>query len=150
MYALVLSLHSLVRWLVLGAGLASLVTAYRGLRGGVPWTDESWRFARLFCIFVDVQCLLGAALYLVFSPITNVGMKVAAVSSRGSDLEFFGTYHGLIMIVALVDVHVSTVIIRRAQADSARYRRALFLYAQTFLLIGVGIPWWRPLLRTFF
>jgi hypothetical protein len=88
---------------------------------------------------------MGASLYLVFSPMTNEAMRIADGLPEGSDLRFFGVYHGLIMCAAFLDVHISAVLIRRGKSDAARYRRSLILYGQTLLLIVCTIPWWRPL-----
>jgi hypothetical protein len=66
---------------------------------------------------------------------------------EGSDLRFFGVYHGVIMTIAFLDVHISAVIIRRGLTDAARHRRSIILYGQTLLIIACAIPWWRPLFR---
>jgi hypothetical protein len=146
MYDYVLIAHSLWRWVVIIAGLAAILSAAMGLVRQAPW-DSARRYGLLFGIAVDIQFLMGASLYLVFSPMTTVALSVAEGLPQGSDLAFFGVYHGLIMTVAFLDVHVSAVLIRRAKTDTARQRRSVFLYGQTLLLIVVAIPWWRPLLR---
>jgi hypothetical protein len=146
MYAYVLIAHSLWRWAVILAGLAAIASAVAGLVRQAPW-DTARRYGRLFGIAVDIEFLMGASLYLVFSPITTVALNLADGLPEGSELTFFGVYHGLIMTIAFLDVHVSAVLVRRAKTDAARQRRSIFLYGQTLLLILCTIPWWRPLLR---
>jgi hypothetical protein len=146
MYDYVLIAHSWWRWVVIVAGVAAIASAARGLVRHGPW-EPAPRYGRLFGIAVDIQFLMGASLYLVFSPMTTVALNVAQGLPPGSDLTFFGVYHGLIMTLAFVDVHVSAVVIRRAKTDAARLRRSLYFYGQTLLLILCTIPWWRPLLR---
>jgi hypothetical protein len=148
MYDYLLIAHSAWRWAVILAGVAAIASAARGLVRGAPWEPTTRRFGRLFNIAVDVQFLMGASLYLVFSPMTTVALNVAEGLPEGSDLSFFGVYHGLIMMAAFLDVNLSAVLIRRAKTDAARQRRSIFLYGQTLLLILFAIPWWRPLLRT--
>jgi hypothetical protein len=147
MYDYLLSAHSVWRWAVILAGVAAIASAARGLVRQTPWEPSARRFGRLFSIAVDIQFLMGASLYLVFSPMTTVALNVAEGLPEGSELRFFGVYHGLIMMIAFLDVHVSAVLIRRAKTDAARQRRSIFLYGQTLLLILLTIPWWRPLLR---
>jgi len=53
----------------------------------------------------------------------------------------------VLMGAALIVVHVGAVMVRRASSDAARHRRALLSYGLALLLIMIGIPWWRPLLR---
>jgi hypothetical protein len=147
MYDYLLIAHSIWRWAVILAGVGAIASAARGLVRRAPWEPTAHRFGRLFSIAVDVQFLMGASLYLVFSPMTTVALNVAEGLPEGSDLSFFGVYHGLIMTIAFLDVHLSAVLIRRAKSDAARQRRSIFLYGQTLLLILLTIPWWRPLLR---
>jgi hypothetical protein len=147
MYQYMLIAHGWWRWIVILTGLAAIVTASLGLARGMPWSGRLQLIGRLFGMAVDVQFLMGASLYLVFSPMTTIALNVAQGLPEGSDLSFFGVYHGLIMTLAFLDVHVSAVLIRRGRSDAAKCRRAVILYGQTLLLILCTIPWWRPLLR---
>jgi len=146
MYDYVLIAHSLWRWVVIAAGVAAIASAAIGLVRQAPW-GPSRLYGRLFGIAVDIQFLMGASLYLVFSPMTTDALNVAQGLPEGSELTFFGVYHGLIMTIAFLDVHVSAVLIRRAKSEAAHQRRSILLYGQTLLLIVLTIPWWRPLLR---
>jgi hypothetical protein len=147
MYAYTLTVHSLWRWVVILAGVFAVASAWRGLSRQLPWDDSARKFGRLFGIAVDIQFLLGASLYLVFSPLTTVALDVAEGLPEGSELSFFGVYHGIIMTAAFLDVHISAVLIRRGKTDAAKHRRSLILYGQTLLIILCTVPWWRPLLR---
>jgi hypothetical protein len=147
MYEYVLMAHAWWRWVVLAAGAAAIYTAAAGLSRGEPWAGNASRFGKLFGRAVDIQFLMGASLYLVFSPMTNAALNVAEGLPEGSELRFFGVYHGLIMTAAFVDVHLSAVFIRRGATDAARHRRTILLYGQTLLIILCTIPWWRPLFR---
>jgi hypothetical protein len=147
MYGTILLLHSLWRWVVILAGVTTVVSAALGLRSRASWPEGAGRTARLFGIAVDVQVLLGASLYLVFSPLTTVVPRVAGDTGLSSDAHFVGGQHALIMVCALISVHVAAVLVRRAPGDLAKHRRALLLYGFTLLLVLAGIPWWRPLAR---
>jgi hypothetical protein len=147
LYGIILLLHGLWRWVVILAGAAALATAALGLSGSAPWQTGAGRFARLFGIALDVQVLMGASLYLLFSPLTNEVQRVGGDVGPDSDAHFFGARHALIMSCAFISVHVAAVLVRRTQSDAAKHRRALLLYGLTLLLVLAGIPWWRPLLR---
>lgn len=147
MYDWVLTAHSLWRWVVVLAGAVAVWSAWSAYRRGAPWAGTVVLAGRLFAIAVDIQFLLGASLYLVFSPLTTTAMSVAAGLPAGSELRFFGVYHGLLMSAAFVDVHLSAVLIGRGKDDRVRLRRSVFLYAQTLAVILLMIPWWRPWLR---
>jgi hypothetical protein len=147
MYEYVLLAHAWWRWVVLLAGCAAIYAAYRGLSRNLPWSGRGALYGRLFGTAVDIQFLMGASLYLIFSPMTNVALNVADGLPADSELRFFGVYHGLIMTVAFVDVHVSAVFIRRGRDDAAKHRRSIVMYGQTLIIIVCTIPWWRPLFR---
>ena len=148
MYDYLLIAHAWWRWVVLLAGIAAICTAVRGWSRGLPWAGSVAHCGKIFGLAVDVQFLMGASLYLVFSPLTNVALNVAKGLPAGSELLFFGVYHGLIMTIAFIDVHVSAVIVRRGRSDAAKHRRSMVLYGQTLLIIIATTPWWRPLFPT--
>jgi hypothetical protein len=148
MYEYVLIAHTLWRWVVIISGLAAIVTAALGLRRNARWEERAARVGKLFGVAVDLQFLMGASLYLILSPMTTVALNVAEGLPEGSELRFFGLYHGLIMTIAFLDVHISAVFSRRGLTDAARHRRSIILYGQTLFFIICAIPWWRPLFRT--
>ncbi len=147
MYEYVLVAHTLWRWIVIAAGIAAIAAAGRGLWRGEPLNKATALCGIAFVRAVDLQFLMGASLYLVLSPLTNDAMNVADGLPAGSDLRFFGLYHGLIMTLAFIDVHVSASLIKRGRTDRARQRRTMLLYGQTLIVIVCTIPWWRPLVR---
>jgi hypothetical protein len=147
MYDYILIAHAWWRWAVILTGVMAIAMAVRALSREDAWSEEAARYGKFFGRAVDIQFLMGASLYLVFSPMTNVALNVADGLPAGSELRFFGVYHGLIMTIAFLDVHLSAVFIRRGRTDTAKYRRTALLYAQTLLIIVCTIPWWRPLFR---
>jgi len=147
MYRWLLVAHGIWRWVVIFAGIAAVVCA------SWAWQRRATAFGRcavcgrLFGIAVDIQVLMGAALYLVFSPMTNVAMRINGAAPSGTDMAFIGTTHALSMIAVLIAVHLSAVIVRRGRDDTARLRRSALCYGFTLLLLLIAIPWWRPWLR---
>jgi hypothetical protein len=144
-YPYLLMVHGAWRWAVLGLGVAAVALALRGLLQKLPWEPRTALMTQLFGIAVDSQVLMGAALYLTLPSLTTVALKEVDASA-GSD-HFIGLDHAAVMIAALIVVHVGAVMVRRASSDAARHRRALLSYGLALLLILIGTPWWRPLLR---
>ena len=137
LYRWVLVAHSDWRWVVLISGLATLVSAVSGLSGERPWAAGGARQARFFGIAVDIQVLLGFAMYLILSPLTTVALRVTTMRLP----PFFTLFHPAIMFSAFVAVHVSAVLVRRARSDAGHHRRALIFYGITWLIILAGVPW---------
>src|SRR5665213_4432425 len=147
MYRWLLIAHGLWRWAVILAGVAAVCSALWGWRRGQPWHGPATLCGRLFGVAVDIQVLMGAALYLVFSPMTTVALSVNGAAPSGTDMAFFGATHALIMIAVLFAVHLSAVFVRRGRNDAARLRRSVLCYGLTLLLLLAGVPCWRPWLR---
>jgi len=147
-YRWVLAVHSDWRWVVVIAGCAAVLGAATRLAAKQPWTAHDQRRGRFFSIAVDIQILMGAALYLLLSPLSTVVLcTTGAPLPRGSDAHFFASVHPAIMLCAFVAVHIASVLVRRAHSDAAHLRRAVIFYGLTLLIIFAGIPWWRPWLR---
>ena len=147
MYRWLLIAHSIWRWAVILAGVAAVVCAAWAWHRRRTCYGQCAILGRLFAIAVDIQVLIGAALYLMFSPMTTIVMRINGAAPRGTDLAFIGSTHALIMIAVLVAVHVSAVIVRRGHNDAARLRRSVLCYGLTLLVLLAGVPWWRPWLR---
>lgn len=143
MYGWVLIAHSGWRWVVVVTGFAVLVCAAMRLRTGEPWEGSAARLARFFSISVDIQVLMGAALYLLLSPLTTLVFASAHTPlPAGSRARFMTVMHPTMMVGAFIAVHVASVLVRRARVDASRARRALIFYGITWLMILAGIPWW--------
>ncbi len=148
LYREVLIAHSDWRWVVLIAGFSVVSSAVLGLSRQEPWVPSGARLARFFGIALDIQVLMGAALYLVLSPLTTIALSAAgARRPPGSQAYFFVVIHPAIMIVAFIAVHVSAVLVRRARSNAAHQRRAIIFYGMTLLIVLAAVPWQRPWLR---
>jgi hypothetical protein len=144
MYRWVLIAHSLGRWLVLVAGAIVVFVETARLWSGKPWAPIGPQLGRVFSIVVDVQVLMGAALYLLLSPLTTVVLSTTITRlPSDSDAQFFSVVHPAIMTASFIGVHVSSVIIRRGRNDTSRHRRSIMFYGVLLLLVLCGLPWWR-------
>lgn len=154
MYALTLAIHSLLRWAVLAAGASALVRAAAGARARREWTSADARVGLLFVIAMDLQVLIGLALYFGLSPITQVAFQDFGAAMGSSALRFWAVEHVLGMLVAAVLVHVGRVRIRKTADAARRHRVAAIFFGLALLAIAGTIPWpgmpaARPLLRGF-
>ena len=144
MYGYVLLAHGMWRWVVIISGIAAVVAAIRRSRDSGAGLS-SWPYGKVFSISLDIQVLMGGALYLLLSPITSIGLPVAAQESW--EIRFFAHYHGTAMLAAFLIAHIASPIIHRAKTEHSRHRRAAVAYAIVVLIVLGATPWWRPLLR---
>ena len=150
--ALVLLLHSWLRWGVLFLGLTTFWQSLTGWISGRNVSPEERHTQLAFISALDIQVLLGLALYFVLSPNTPRSLSALRMSMTNAVLRFFAIEHISAMLVALLLVHFSSVMSRRAIHPAARHRRWFLGMLFALVIIGVSIPWpffpyGRPLYR---
>lgn len=137
MYPMLLVVHSLLRWIVLGAGLYAAFAAWRGWRSpGAP----KGRTGLPFLVAADLQLLLGLALYMV-SPSTGKAMASMGEAMRDPVLRFWAVEHPTTMVLALVALHVGFAKAKRASDAVAHHRVGAIAYTIAFVLLFLGTPW---------
>ncbi|HVC18871.1 MAG TPA: hypothetical protein VNE16_02255 [Vicinamibacterales bacterium] len=154
MYTLVLALHSLIRWAVLGFGILAAVRGLLGWARRAPWTGTDERVSFWAVMSMDLQALLGILLYAVLSPLTAAAFHNWSFAMRDAGLRFWAVEHVTMMIAALALLHIARVRIRRTADPVAKHRTAAVLISLSMILVLAGIPWpglayGRPLLRMF-
>jgi hypothetical protein len=139
MYETVLVVHSVLRWLVILAGLWAVASAYSAARRR-EWTPADGRPGFLFVLGLDLQLLVGLALFLFLSPITHAALLDMGGAMRSSASRFWIVEHPTLMIVAVVLGHVGRVAARRAGSYRAG-NRAQFWYALAMVAVLLATPW---------
>ena len=154
MYALILGIHSLLRWVVLVSGLWVFARGVMGARSRKPWTPGDDRAGRVFVSTLDLQLLLGLVLYVWLSPLTSVAMQDFGGAMGNPVLRFWAVEHITGMMVALVLAHIGRVRVRKATDTVKRHKLAAVFAGLALLAILATIPWpgtaaARPFLRGF-
>jgi hypothetical protein len=150
MYFGAVAIHSLLRWLVLLAGLLAVIRSLS--RRGSPWTAADNRTAQLFSVALDLQFVIGLLLYFGLSDITGAALGDMGGAMRNSTLRFWAIEHPFGMIIAMALVHIGRVRIRKAASDAQRHGLASMFFTLAMIVILFSIPWpgmpnGRPLLR---
>ena len=147
-YALMLSSHNVLRWLVLAAAMALIVVAASNLGGSRAFAPVGRRVSGIYVGLMNIQFLLGALL-LFTSPIVKVALADFRTAMKTHELRFFTVEHTTLMILALALAHVGAARSRKAPTAQAAYRRMLVWGGFSVAALAFAVPWWRPLLRTF-
>ena len=152
MYAIVLLLHSWLRWAVLLLCLVALVRAIDGMRTRRAWDAGDERVTKLFVIALDLQMLIGLVLYFLFSPLTKAALSDFAGAMRDPILRYWAVEHPFGMVVAIALVHVGRARARRAADAALKHRRTAVFFILALIAMLAAIPWpgtpnARPLLR---
>ena len=151
LYAVVLLIHSYLRWAVILAGLLAVGRAVSGSSGRKPWTPADDRAGFWFVTAVDLQMLLGILLYGFLSPLTRQAFGDFGAAMKDSTQRFWAVEHLVGMLIGLALVHVGRVRTRRTDS-LRRHKVAAIFFGLALAAILVSIPWpcmpaGRPLLR---
>lgn len=140
MVTALLVLHSYLRWVVVFAGIAALGGAVGGVTTRRAWLPVDNLRGLIFTISMDVQVLIGLALY-VLSPVTRSAFEDMGLAMRTSVLRFFAVEHLVGMMVALALVHIGRVRLRKGTDDAQRHRTALVFFGLGLAVLLLSIPW---------
>lgn len=146
MHAALLFVHGLWRWSVLLLLITVVADVLRALMLRSDDTRDIRKHLRWLILSVDVQALLGVALY-VLSPTVRLAWNNPGAAMKTMELRFFLVEHPTAMFLALALAHAAPAISRRGKTPRAEQLRVLECVLIVALLVSIGIPWWRPLLR---
>lgn len=143
LYTWVLSLHNILRWVVIILALAAAINALWGWFGKRAWTERDRKLGTYFSISVDTQLLVGLLLYFFLSPsgwarqlFSNFGGLMDSSAGR-----FFGLEHFFFMLLAVVFAHIGSSRSRKAAGDVNKFRTAAIWFGLAVIVILIGIPW---------
>jgi hypothetical protein len=139
-FELVLFLHSLLRWGVILSGVLVLLQGAIGLFVGGELGALGKRMQLIFMICIDVQLLLGLALWAL-SPTVAQGRADMSAAMKDPQLRFWVVEHGLTMLLALVAVHVGRMLVRKAANPRAAHLRTALYSGLALALIFLRTPW---------
>lgn len=146
MYAFILAVHNILRWIVLVLLVVALVRAFWGWFGGREWSSTDQKVGMFSTVSLDIQLLLGLILYFIFSPITTSAFSNFSGAMANSDLRFFVLEHFLMMVLAVIFAHIGSATAKRADSAMKKHRRAAIWFSLSLIAILVGMPWFRPLI----
>ena len=152
MYSAFLLIHSLLRWVVVLAGLVAIARAIAGVSGRRDWLPADSAATRVFSIALDVQFLIGLLLYVWLSPFIRDAWADMAATMRNAPLRFFVVEHTTGMIIGIALAHVGKSKIGKARDAVQKHKLALIFFGLAMVVILLSIPWpgmpgGRPLLR---
>ncbi len=154
MYIYLLSIHSVVRWLVLAALLYSVYRAWRGYRGGLTFSAADNSLRHWTATLAHIQLLIGFTLYFS-SPLVQYFLSDTKNAVKQPELLFFGILHIGLMFVSVLVLTIGSALAKRRESDRDKYRTMLFWFSAALFVIFMAIPWpfsplaSRPWLRTF-
>lgn len=139
MHELALSVHSLLRWVVILLGVWAVV-ASAGAARRRSWTPDEARPGLLFTMALDIQFVVGLLIYLVLSPLTRAALLDMAATMGNSSARFWAIEHPLLMIASVVLAHAGRLAAGRAGSYRAGSRARLW-FTLALLAVLIATPW---------
>ncbi len=154
MYSVLLSIHSLVRWLVLLSLLFAVYRSYSGWRSNRSYSKWDDRTRHLTATIAHIQLMLGLWLYFV-SPVVDYFLKNFMEAVHMREIRFFGMEHITMMVIAIGLLTIGSIKVKRRETDHQKFKTMFIWYLIILLIIFLSIPWSfspftsRPLYRFF-
>ncbi len=137
-----LDLHSLLRWVILALLILSIVKAYTGWHNQRAFTPADRRVWLFTLIASHITLLIGLYQWLWgrygFLKIT---VPQGESVMTNSFFRFFWVEHPLFMLLAVALITLGNGMAKKNLPDTAKFKRAFWLFVVALLMILVAIPW---------
>ncbi len=143
MYTGFLHLHDTLRWLILLSLVVTLVKYLAGWLGRKRWEKIDNILGLVFTSLMDLQLLIGLALYFFLSPITQLALSDFGGAMKDADLRFYAVEHFSMMLIAVVLVHIGRAKSKKARNDASKFKIASIFFLIALAVILAAIPWSR-------
>ena len=130
MYTFVLFAHSWTRWVLLLLAVLVFFRSLIGLIQGQSYTRLDKTLGLTFFWALNVQFILGLALYAGLSPVTRAAFSDMAAAMKDSAIRFFVAEHFVTAILAIGAGHFGIARAKKSDEDRKKHM---------FMLIGSGI-----------
>jgi len=150
MYSILLTAHSIIRWLVLLSLIFAIYRSWHSYYYKSIFTRKDDAIRHWTATIAHVQLMLGIILYSQ-SSMVKYYFSTGGLSS--GEPFFFGVIHILLMLIAIVVITLGSAKAKRKIIDTEKFRTMLIWYSIALVIILIAIPWpfsplsHRPLLR---
>lgn len=136
MYSMLQHAHSGLRWVVLGLLVFTVLNALMKFMGKKPFTAMDGKLNFFTPRAMEVQFLVGLALYFLSPKVVFSGDSMGDAVSR-----FFLLEHPLTMLIAVALISVGSARVKRGTDDTAKFKTTLIFFGISLLLVLAMIPW---------
>ena len=152
LYSIALYLHSWNRWIILIAGLMTILFAIAGISNKKEYTKRDRVTSLVFISSLHLQLLIGLLLYFVLSPVTLHALSDFGAAMKDGAIRYWAVEHSLVNLIAIFVAQTGSIIIKRKQSSRAKFKSTLVWNSIALVLIlamipmgmmGVERPWFR-------
>jgi hypothetical protein len=140
MYTILLSIHSIVRWIILVVFIYAIIRAYYGWLQKQEFNRTDKRILLVTSTLAHLQLVIGVWLYFV-SPIVNYFLNNFHEAVKQKEFRFFGMEHSLMMLIAIILITIGSSLAKRKKTDTAKFKTIAIWYTLGTILILAAIPY---------
>lgn len=136
MYSILVTTHSVLRWILLISLVLTLIYAAFNRAGNQPFNKTISNLSAATVRLLHVQLLIGIILYFISPKVIFSGMAMKAQLTR-----FFLVEHLTGMLIAVVLITIGYSKAKKIINDQKKYNTILIYYTIGLLAIIAAIPW---------
>ena len=140
MFATLLTIHSLTRWLVLISLIYSIYRGYTGWKGNKVFSPFDNTVRHWTATIAHIQLIIGLWLYFI-SPLVDYFIHNFSDAMHQRDSRFFGMEHITMMLIAIVIISLGSGKAKRRKTDYDKFKTMTVWYAIALFVILINIPW---------
>ncbi|HEY4154005.1 MAG TPA: hypothetical protein VGM24_01210 [Puia sp.] len=142
MQAVLLEVHSILRWVILLLLLLSIIQSFAGWRKKRELREGDAKLWLFTMVSVHITLLIG--LYLLFFGrfgVFSAGLPEGVELMKDKFYRFFWIEHPVGMLIATTLVTLARGVVRKQIQDPLKYKRAFWLFLFALIIILAVIPW---------
>jgi hypothetical protein len=140
--AILLFLHSILRWVILVLLVVAIFRSYRGMAAARPFSEGDRKVGLFLMIAAHTTLLAGLILWFIgplgLAEIRDFGFG-AVMKERV--MRYYAVEHFAGMLIAIVLITIGRGVARKSIPDKVKFRRSFWLFLIALLIILVTIPW---------
>ena len=142
MSAVLLEIHSVLRWIILLLLLLSIIQSFSGWKKHKELRDADARLWLFTMISAHLTLLIG--LYLLFFGrfgVLSTGLPEGVHLMKDKFYRFFWVEHPVGMVLATTLITLARGVVKKQIQDPLKYKRAFWLFLLALIIILAVIPW---------
>ena len=138
----ILSLHSILRWLLLILLVASIIKSFSGWQSKKIFTTGDRKLFLFTLITTHINFLVG--LYLLFFGtfgIISAGKPDGVDVMKDKFFRFFWVEHPVGMLIAIVLITLGNAMAKKNVIDAIKFKKAFWFFFIALIIILATVPW---------
>src|SRR5580698_2285361 len=139
---IILSLHSILRWLLLILLLASIIKSFTGWQSKKVFTPGDRKLFLFTLITTHINFLVG--LYLLFFGrfgIISAGKPDGVDVMKDKFFRFFWVEHPVGMLIAIALITFGNAMAKKNVIDTIKFKKAFWFFFIALIIILATVPW---------